>query len=87
MRVTVTSAPFAEENPELAKNEKKQVDWAANGADVTVTRTVMRGGAIYFQDQIKTHYDPWQAVCQYGPDSKKPEKLADEKNLCRNPSS
>lgn len=79
--------PMFEENSELRKNEMKQVDWAANGADVTVTRTVMRGGAVLFTDQFTTHYEPWQAICQFGPDSKNPEKLADEKNLCRNPSS
>ena len=79
--------PTYEENPELRKNEMKQVDWAANGADVTVTRTVMKDGVVYFQDQFITNYQPWQAICQYGPDSKNPQKLADEKNLCRNPSS
>lgn len=79
-------SPIFEENPELKKNEMKQVDWAANGADVTVTRTVSRDGNVLFQDQITTHYEPWQAICQYGPDSKKPERLAEEKNLCRSPS-
>lgn len=84
--VVPAPAPSFEENPELKKNEMKQVDWAANGADVTVTRTVMQNGAVLFQDQFTTNYQPWQAVCQYGPDSKNPEKLAEEKNLCRNPS-
>ncbi len=85
----VVPAPPAsfEENPELKKNEMKQVDWSANGADVTVTRTVSRNGSVLFQDTISTHYEPWQAICQYGPDSKNPEKLANEKNLCRGPSS
>lgn len=78
--------PLYEENPELKKNQMKQVDYAANGADVTVTRTVMKDRAVYFQDQITTHYQPWQAVCQYGPDSKNPEKLAGENSLCRSPS-
>ena len=78
--------PLFEENPELNKNEMKQVDWAANGADVSVTRTVWKNGTVYFQDTVNTHYEPWQAICQYGPDSKNPEKLADEKNLCRGPS-
>jgi vancomycin resistance protein YoaR len=78
--------PSFEENPELKKNEMKQVDWPANGADVSVTRTVWKDGAVYFQDTITTHYEPWKAVCQYGPDSKNPEKLADEKNLCKGPS-
>jgi vancomycin resistance protein YoaR len=79
--------PVFEVNNELSKNEMKQVDWAANGADVTVTRTVWRNGSVFFQDNIATHYEPWQAVCEYGPDSKNPEKLAKENNLCRNPSS
>lgn len=78
--------PLFEENPDLKKNEMKPVDYAANGADVTVTRTVYQNGAVLFQDQFITHYEPWQAICQYGPDSKKPEKLAAEKNLCRSPS-
>jgi vancomycin resistance protein YoaR len=86
--VNVVSAPppSFEPNPELKKNEMKQVDWSANGADVTVTRTVWRDGAVLFQDQISTHYEPWRAICEYGPDSKDPEKLAKEKNLCSNPS-
>jgi vancomycin resistance protein YoaR len=79
-------SPLFEENPELGKNEMKQVDWSANGADVSVTRTVWKNGAVYFEDTITTHYEPWRAVCQYGPDSKNPEKLAEEKNLCRGPS-
>lgn len=77
--------PLLEENPELKKNEMKQVDYAANGADVTVTRTVSQDGAVLFQDQFVTHYEPWQAICQFGPDSRNPEKLASEKKLCRNP--
>lgn len=77
--------PLFEENPELAKNEMKQVDWAANGANVTVTRTVYRNGQILFQDRLTTHYEPWRAICQYGPDSKNPQKLAEEKGLCRSP--
>jgi len=86
--INVVSAPPAkfEENSDLKKNQMKQVDWAANGADVTVTRTVMRNGAVLFQDQITTHYEPWQAVCEYGPDSKDPKKLANENGLCQRPS-
>ena len=79
-------SPLYEENAELKKNQMKQVDYAANGADVTVTRTVWKDGVVYFQDQVTTHYQPWQAICQYGPDSKDPEKLARENSLCRNPS-
>ena len=77
--------PKFEVNEELKKNQMKQVDWAANGADVTVTRTVWKDGAVWFQDQFNTHYEPWQAICQYGPDSRNPERLANDNNLCRNP--
>ena len=85
--VVSAPSPLFEVNNELGKNQMKQVDWAANGADVNVTRTVWRNGAVLFQDNISTHYEPWQAVCEYGPDSKNPEKLAQEKSLCSNPAS
>ena len=71
-----------EENPELDANEIKQVDYAAEGADVTVTRTVWRGGLVYFTDQIQTHYEPWVAVCQFGPGSDSPKKLARKSEIC-----
>lgn len=59
--------PIFRENPELAANEIRQVDWAAEGADVTIIRTVYKDGQIYFQDQFVTHYLPWRAVYEYGP--------------------
>lgn len=76
--------PLFEENPELRKNEIKQVDWAAEGADVTVTRTVYRNGEAYFTGVFKTHYEPWQTVCQYGPGTEEPERLAKKKEACQN---
>jgi vancomycin resistance protein YoaR len=78
--------PLFEENPELGRNEMKQVDWAADGADVDVTRTVMRNGQIYFQDRFQTHYEPWRAVCEFGPGTEDPEKMAKRKEICRAPS-
>jgi vancomycin resistance protein YoaR len=59
--------PLYQENPDLAQGEIRQVDWAAEGADVTVFRTVSRDGQVYFQDQFSTHYLPWRAVYEYGP--------------------
>ncbi len=59
--------PLYRENPTLAKDVIKQVDWAAQGADITVTRTVIRDGNVYLQDTFTTHYAPWQAVYEYGP--------------------
>lgn len=87
--LNVVLAPPAhfEENPDLKKNQIRQVDWAAHGADVTVTRTVWRAGSVYFTDEFKTHYEPWRAVCEYGPGTDNPEKTAKKKNLCRSPAS
>jgi vancomycin resistance protein YoaR len=65
--VVASPKPSYEENPELAAGEVKQVDWEAEGADVSVTRTVMRDGQVHLTDTINTHYLPWRAVYQYGP--------------------
>ena len=64
--------PVYRENPELSQGTIKQVDWAAEGADVTVNRTVNRGGTVYLQDSIYTHYQPWQDVYEYGPGTEIP---------------
>jgi vancomycin resistance protein YoaR len=77
--------PLFELNPELKKNEIKQVDWAADGADATIVRTVWKNGAVYFTDTFTTHYEPWQAVCQYGPETEDVEKLAKKQNKCMPP--
>lgn len=71
-----------EENPDLKTNELKQVDYAAEGADVTVTRTVWRNGLAYFTDQFQTNYTPWAAVCQYGPGTENPRKQAKKDKMC-----
>lgn len=83
--VTPAPPPLFELNPELRAEELKQVDWAADGADVTIVRTVWRGGAVYFTDTFVTHYQPWQAVCQYGPETEDVEQLAKKRGLCQPP--
>jgi vancomycin resistance protein YoaR len=62
-----------EENADFAQGEIKQVDYKADGADTTVWRTVKRGDQILWEDVIKTHYLPWQAIFQYGPGTQLPE--------------
>jgi vancomycin resistance protein YoaR len=62
--------PLYEENPDLAKGEINQVDWAVEGADVTITRSVNRAGETLFEDAFTTHYMPWRAVHEYGPGTK-----------------
>jgi vancomycin resistance protein YoaR len=74
--------PLFEENPDLGSDQMKQVDWSADGADIMVTRVVSRGGQALFTDSIRTHYEPWQAVCQYGPGTTDPETLAAQLGLC-----
>jgi vancomycin resistance protein YoaR len=59
--------PLYKENDELPEGKIRQVDWAADGADVTVYRTVNRNGQVYIQDTIHTNYRPWQAIYEYGP--------------------
>jgi len=59
--------PLYRETPELEEGEINQIDWEAEGADVTVTRSVYKAGALLFQDTFRTHYLPWQAIFEYGP--------------------
>ena len=66
--------PVYEENPDLAPGEIKQVDWAADGADVMATRVVKRGDEVLFKDQIFTQYEPWRDVYQYGPGTDIPKQ-------------
>jgi vancomycin resistance protein YoaR len=56
-----------EDDPTLAPGEVKQVDWAVDGADVNVHRTVERDGTVLYDDNIFTRYEPWQAVFKVGP--------------------
>jgi len=59
--------PLYRENTDLSSGEVKQVDWAADGADVSVNRTVYKDNAVHLQDSFDTNYQPWQAVYEYGP--------------------
>jgi vancomycin resistance protein YoaR len=85
LNVVPAPKPRFEPNPDLEAGEIKQVDWAADGADVIITRIVRRAGEVLFQDEFRTHYEPWQAICQFGPGTKNPEKRAKELGLCQNP--
>jgi vancomycin resistance protein YoaR len=60
------------ENPDLPQGEIHQVEYRAEGADVTINREVTRNGGIYFKDSFFTHYQPWQAVFEYGPGTELP---------------
>jgi vancomycin resistance protein YoaR len=61
------------ENSALANGEIKQVDYSAVGADVEVKRVVKRGNEVVLEDRLRTHYEPWQAVYEFGPGTKLPQ--------------
>ncbi len=83
--VVPPTAPVFEENPDLKAEQMRQIDYPAQGADVNVTRTVWRAGQIYFSDNFQTHYQPWSAVCEYGPGTEDPIKAAKNKSFCQPP--
>ncbi len=56
-----------QEDPSLKPGQIKQVDWAKDGVDVTVYRTVKEGDTIIHQDTIFSRYRPWQNVFKVGP--------------------
>jgi vancomycin resistance protein YoaR len=70
--------PLYRENPELHQGVIKQVDYQADGMNVTVTRTVTRDGQIIHDDVFRTHYLPWRAIYEYGPGTELPEDALTE---------
>lgn len=83
LNIVPAPPPVIQASDELNEGEVRQVDWAAEGADVTINRVVMRDGKIYFVDKFQTHYQPWRAVCEYGPGTEDPEKALKKRNLCQ----
>ncbi len=73
--VVPAQPPRIEENPAFSTGICKQVDYQADGADIWVTQEVSRGGTVLFTNNIYTHYEPWQAVFQYGPGTIDPQGL------------
>ncbi|NIM93629.1 MAG: hypothetical protein GTO18_07950 [Anaerolineales bacterium] len=70
--------PLYKENSDLPKGEIRQVDWEADGLDVTVWRTVTLDGEVLFEDIFETHYQPWRAIYEYGPGTELPEDAKTE---------
>lgn len=57
-----------EANASLREGELLQVDYAANGADVTVYRNIYDlNGNFLRKDYVYTHYLPWGAIYQVAP--------------------
>lgn len=57
-----------EANPQVPLGQSIQVDYAAEGADVTVYRRVFDlNGNLLTEDHVYTHYLPWGAIFQVAP--------------------
>jgi vancomycin resistance protein YoaR len=66
--VVAAKPTLYEANDELRPGEIIQVDYAAEGADVTVQRVIRdAAGNIIKEDSIYTHYLPWGAIYQVAP--------------------
>jgi vancomycin resistance protein YoaR len=59
-------ADVYQDDPTLPKGTTKQVDWAKDGVDVTVHRTVTERDAVIHQDTFFSRYNPWNAVYLVG---------------------
>ena len=55
----------------LGAGEQEQVDWAKEGMDVTVTRTIVEDGTTR-TDTLTSNYEPWRAVYLVGPGTEIP---------------
>ena len=65
--VPAPEAKFVEAD-DLAAGQARQIDYAADGADVWVYRNVYdKAGALVKRDQLFTRYQPWQAVFEVAP--------------------
>jgi vancomycin resistance protein YoaR len=67
--VVPRSADLYEADPEgaLKEGQVKQVEYAVDGATISFSRTVTRGGATLIDETITSKYVPWRNVFRYGP--------------------
>lgn len=63
---TPAPAPLYQDDPTLPKGVTKQIDFAANGATVSFSRTVTKNGSLYIHDTYTSNYRPWQAIFLVG---------------------
>ena len=54
--------PVYQDDPTLAAGTEKQVEWAHDGVDVVIERTVFENGSIILTDRFFSRYTPWPAV-------------------------
>ena len=66
--ISKPAAPVYEADPTLPRGTVKQIDWAKDGMDVTVTRLVKEDDSVLYEDEIVSRYRSWRAVYQVSPD-------------------
>ncbi|MCX7669954.1 MAG: G5 domain-containing protein, partial [Anaerolineae bacterium] len=64
--------PLYQEDRTLPQGTIKQVEWAKDGQDVVVRRTIRTGDGKVSEDRFVSKYQPWRAVFLYGPDTPLP---------------
>ena len=69
---TPPPTPRYEQDDSLPTGTIKQVDFSAWGANVTVTRKVVRGAEVLEDNIFRSNYRPWRAVFKYGPGTQVP---------------
>lgn len=77
--------PTITQNPEIGPEEIRRIDYAADGADVTINRMVLQDGKIRFVDKFLTYYQPWAEACEYGSAIEDPSKVLKKKGWCQKP--
>ena len=66
--ITAAEPTIYEANADLNSGDVLQVEYSAEGADVTVYRTVYDlAGNVVLEDYVYTHYLPWGAIFQVAP--------------------
>lgn len=70
--------PLYRENPDLEKGEIEKVDYAADGAEISITRMVYKNDQVHFADSFYTKFRPWQAIYEYGPGTENIPDSAEE---------
>lgn len=66
--VTPAAATRFEVNPELQPGQERWVDWAAEGAEVVVTRVILdEAGNEIDREPFYSRYQPWGAIVQVPP--------------------
>jgi vancomycin resistance protein YoaR len=81
--ITPHGPTIYEENAALASGQRRQVEYAVNGADVTVRRLVYQDEELVRDDTFVSQYLPWQAVIQVAPGEMPGAQLAPEQNQSR----